>query len=246
MTSQADMSRPEPVLWEELVPGGNHWSGLMRRGTALRLTDLQGGANLSALFYNDDERLERYNMADTLKAQHTALLTRGHVLMSDMGRVLASITADDVGGHDAFCGVSDAALIREKYGERPFGAARNAMYRNGRDGLLIELGKWGLGKRDLVPGVNFFSRVIVGDEGDLSFAEGHSRAGATVGLRFDMDVLVVLSAAPHPLDPKPEYAPGPVLLTAWRAGLAAEDDYCRNFRPENARAFINTERYFAQ
>jgi len=237
---------PGACLWQETLPGGHHWSGLMRRGTALRLTDVEGGANLAAVFYNADQPLERYNMADTLKAQHTALLTRGHVLMSDMGRVLASISSDSVGGHDAFCGVSDAALIREKYGERPFGAARNQMYRNGRDGLLVELGKWGLGKRDLAPGVNFFSRVIVGDEGDLSFAEGHSRAGATVDLRFDMNVLVALSAAPHPLDPRSEYAPGPVLLTAWRAGLAAEDDYCRNFRPENARAFINTERYFAQ
>ncbi|MEW6765457.1 MAG: urea amidolyase associated protein UAAP1 [Pseudomonadota bacterium] len=246
MTSHADMSRPESILWEELIPGGNHWSGLMRRGTALRLTDIEGGANLSALFYNDDERLERYNMADTLKAQHTALLTRGHVLMSDMGRVLASITADSVGGHDAFCGVSDAALIHEKYGDCPFGTARNAMYRNGRDGLLIELGKWGLGKRDLVPNVNFFSRVIVDEAGDLQFASGHSQAGAYVDLRFDMNVLVVLSAAPHPLDTKPDYAPGPVKLTAWRAGLAAEDDDCRNFRPENTRAFINTERYFAQ
>ena len=28
------------VLWEEVVPGGNHWSGLMRRGTILRLTAL--------------------------------------------------------------------------------------------------------------------------------------------------------------------------------------------------------------
>lgn len=246
MTSQEDISRPESILWEELIPGGNHWSGLMRRGTALRLTDLHGGANASALFFNHDERLERYNMADTLKAQHTALLTRGHVLMSDMGRALASITEDGVGGHDAFCGVSDAALIHEKYGDRPFGAARNDMYRNGRDGLLIEMGKWGLGKRDLVPNVNFFSRVIVDEAGDLQFATGHSQAGAYVDIRFDMNVLVVLSAAPHPLDPKLEYAPGPVMLTAYRAGLAAEDDYCRNFRPENARAFINTERYFAQ
>ena len=40
------------VLWEEIIPGGNHWSGLIRRGTALRITDLEGGANLAALFYN--------------------------------------------------------------------------------------------------------------------------------------------------------------------------------------------------
>ncbi len=47
------------VLWEDTIPGGNHWSGLMRRGSALRLTDQGGGANLSALFYNPEDKLER-------------------------------------------------------------------------------------------------------------------------------------------------------------------------------------------
>ena len=53
----------------------------MRRGVTLRLTDLEGGANFSALFYNFEEKTERYNMPDTLKAQHTAFLTRGHCVL---------------------------------------------------------------------------------------------------------------------------------------------------------------------
>jgi uncharacterized protein YcgI (DUF1989 family) len=64
------------MLWEETIPGGAHWSFQMKRGSALRITDVAGGANLSALFYNMEEKLERYNMADTLKAQHTAHLTK--------------------------------------------------------------------------------------------------------------------------------------------------------------------------
>ena len=55
----------------------------------LRITDTSGAACVSALFYNAREPLERYNMADTLKAQFTAFLTTGRVLFSDMGRVLA-------------------------------------------------------------------------------------------------------------------------------------------------------------
>ena len=64
-------------------------------------------------------------------------------------------------------------------------------------------------------------------------------------LRFDMDVLLVLTAAPHPFVEKGAYEPKPVKLTAWRAGIAPADDYCRNFRGENQRAFENTARYFA-
>ena len=72
--------------------------------SVLRLTDVEGGACVSALFYNADDPLERYNMPDTLKAQYTAFLTAGRVLYSDMGRVLCSIVADTCGWHDTISG----------------------------------------------------------------------------------------------------------------------------------------------
>lgn len=241
---RSDGLDPALQLWEELVPGGGHWSGAMKRGTTLRLTDTKGGANVSALFFNQEEKLERYNMADTLKAQHTAHLTRGCVCYSDMGRVLCSITADTCGWHDTICGVMDAQQLARKYGAQRFQEHRNSMYRSGRDGMLIELGKYGLGRRDLVANVNLFSKVIVNEQGDLRFQPGNSKAGDYLDLRFEMNTLVILSTAPHPLDPSPEYAPKRVRLTAWRSGTPGKDDYCRNFRPENQRGFYNTEVLF--
>jgi uncharacterized protein YcgI (DUF1989 family) len=117
------------------------------------------------------------------------------------------------------------------------------MYRNGRDGLLIELAKWGLGVRDLVPSVNFFSKVVPDADGALSHVPGHSVAGSHVDLRFEMDTLVVLSSAPHPLDARPDYAPADVRLSATLAAPVAADDACRLQCAQNGRAFINTERY---
>jgi uncharacterized protein len=232
------------LLWEEIIPGGAHWSFQMKRGSALRITDMEGGANLSSLFYNLDEKLERYNMPDTLKAQHTAHLTKGFVCYSDMGRVMASIVEDSCGWHDTICGMSNAALVEKKYGKAAYQQYRNEMYRNARDSFLIELGKWGLGKRDIVPNVNFFSKVSADDTGNLHYQANHSRAGDFVELRFEMNVLVVLSACQHPLDPNAQYAPRPVQLQAWRCGTPNDGDYCRNFRPENVRGFYNTELLF--
>jgi urea carboxylase-associated protein 2 len=187
---------PDVLLWEELLPGGNHWSGRLRRGSALRLTDCQGGANLSGLFFNAEQPLERYNMPDTLKSQHTAFLTAGHVCQSDMGRVLCSITADSLGWHDTWCGVSDADMVRARYGATNYQHQRNAMHRNGRDNLLIELAKWGLGPRDLVPCVNFFSKVVPDADGALRHVGGHSVAGSYVDLRFEMDTWSCSAAPP--------------------------------------------------
>ena len=205
--------------------------------------DLDAGANLSMVLYSAKEKLERYNMPDTLKSQHTAYLTAGYVCQSDMGRVLCSITADSLGWHDTWCGVSDAAMVTSRYGEKNYQQHRNAMHRNGRDNLLIELAKWGLGPRDLVPCVNFFSKVVPDDTGALRHVPGHSVAGSHVDLRFEMDTLVVLSSAPHPLDANPVYAPSDVRLSAYRAAPVAADDACRTRCAQNGRAFTNTERY---
>lgn len=230
----------KPVLFSELVPGGAHWSYVLPRGTTLRITALEAGANFSCVLYSAKEKLERYNMPDSLKAQHTAHYTKGHVLMSDMGRALASITADTLGWHDPLGLLLDNRLT-EKYGQLNYQTARNGMYRSGRDGLLIEIGKYGLSKRDLIAPVNVFSKVSVDAEGQFHFAEQHAKAGDYIDLRLDMDVILAYSTAPHPLDPAKAYAPKKVGLALWRSGPAPADDVCRAFRPECARALHNSD-----
>jgi urea carboxylase-associated protein 2 len=231
-------------LWLQTLQQGEHWSGILRRGTSLRLEALEAGANVAAMLYNYESLLERYNMADTLKAQHTAYLTAGCVCYSDMGRILCSITADSCGWHDTICGLSDAALVNSRFGATRFQEQRNDFRKNGRDSMLNELGKYGLGKRDLIANINFFSRVSVDDDGSLRFAPGHCRAGDSVDLRFEMHTLLVLSTCQHPLDPDPNYQPRSVRLRAWYSGTAPPRDPCRDRCGENARGFHNTEMMF--
>jgi urea carboxylase-associated protein 1 len=87
--------------------------------------------------------------------------------------------------------------MRAKYGEHGYQQYRNGMYRSGRDGLLIEIGKYGLTRRDLVAPVNFFSKVSV-DGRPLRLPPRPRPAGDHVDLRLDMDVIVAVSAAPTP------------------------------------------------
>ena len=229
------------TMWSEIVPGGGHWSWRMPRGSAIRFVALEDGPNVSAVLYSALEKLERYNMPDSLKAQHTAHYQAGHVLMSDMGRSLASVTADSLGWHDPLGALLDNERLALKYGERRYEDARNGMYRSGKDGLLIEIGKYGLSKRDLIAPVNLFSKVSVDAQGRFQFAAQHAKAGDFVELRFDMDVIFAISTAPHALDPNPVYAPKKVGLLAWRCGAAPANDACRAFRPENARALHNSD-----
>jgi len=233
-----------PLLTQTLTHAGM-WSAVVSRGKTIRLTDLEGGANVGLLLYNADLTVERYNMPDTLKGQHIFHLRHPYCLHSDMGRVLASITHDTAGWHDTVCGCSDAKLVAEKYGAKTYQAARNDFHRNGRDCFLIELAKWGLGPRDLVPNINLFSKIVADDAGRLAFIPGHSKAGGHVDLRFEMNTLVVLNTCQHPLDSDPQYHPRPVRLEVFRSPPPAADDPCRRSRPENERAFVNTENYYA-
>ena len=231
-------------LYEETLPGGGTASFILRRGHSLRITDLEGNANVALMLLNADQPSERLNVPDTLKGQHTAKLTAGHCLYSDMGRVLAAITADTCGWHDSLGGVSNAEEVREKYGAGRYQELRNGFYRNGTDNLLVELGKWDLNLQDLLMVVNLFSKITVDDEGAFHFVPDNSRAGNYIELFAPMDTLVVLTALQHPLDPHPHYAPKPVQITQgqWRADAGSAK--CRASRPENARAFLNTERFY--
>jgi urea carboxylase-associated protein 2 len=233
---------PKLQLWESTLPAGAHWSAILQCGHSLRIVDMEGGANVSAVFFSAAEPLERYNMPDTLKAQHTAYLTKGFVCYSDMGRILCSIAEDTCGWHDTICGVSNAKLVTEKYGAARYQEHRNDYHKNGYDSLLNEVAKYGLGRRDLSGNVNFFSKVTVDDAGALQFQSGHSRAGSFVDLRFEMTTIVALSTCQHPLDPDRKYQPRSVQLIAWESGTAPRDDICRRRCPENERGFTNTER----
>ncbi len=232
------------ILYEQVVEGGWNWSGIIRKGNAVRLTDIQGGANVSALFYNAADGKERYNMGDTLKIQHISYLCAGRCIYSDMGRILMSITEDSCGWHDVICGVSDKELIERRFGKKPYQDCHNGFHRNGYDSLLIELAKHGMGRRDFTETVNFFSKVRVDREGALSFVEKFSQPGDSVVLRAEIDTLLILDAGMHPLNPAPAYQARPVRLTLTPCSPAAPDDPCRTFCPENQRGFINTERYW--
>jgi uncharacterized protein len=234
------------ILLDEKIPGGGYWHGIVKRGNTLRIVDLEGSMGVSLICYNADSPIERLNVADTSKIQFNAFLKKGMVLYSDMGRILFSITEDNSGYHDLICGCSNAATNRAKYGEGEYNKYGNNDYNNSRDNFLKALGKRGLTKKDLMPNLNLFSRVVVRPNGDLEYGIDCEKAGNFVDLRAEMNVLVVISNCPHVLHPSREYNPKPIQVTVWKSLTPTADDLCRNANPEVVRGFINTDALFTQ
>jgi uncharacterized protein len=237
------------VFYTTTMPGNGHWSLELRRGTFMKITDIEGGANVGMLFYNPRNLLERYNAPDTLKCQHTFKLQRGNCLYSDMGRIFASIigdySANGAGNwHDTICGNSNAELIEKKFGKRDYQKDRNQWLQNGTDAFLVELAKYGLGRADMASNINWFSKVIADDSGQIKLDTQNQAAGNSVTLRFEMDTLVVLHTCPHPMNPASSYPFTSVKVELGEADPVSDDDFCKNFRPENQRGFQNNALYY--
>jgi urea carboxylase-associated protein 2 len=231
---------PDALVWAENVAGGNYTHKVLARGTEVRLTDLAGDACAHILLYVADRPWERLNAADTVKVLWNAYVGEGHLLLSDQGRVLASVVADSSGRHDALCGTSTAARNTALYGDgSPQGPSPA-----GRELLKLAALKNGLEPRDLPPSLSFFQAVRVVADGKLEFT-GSAGPGASVTLRAEQPLTVLIANVPHPVDPRPEYVCTPLEVLAWRAQPTAPGDRLWDATPEGRRAFLNTADHLA-
>lgn len=224
------------MLWDETLAPGGYAAKRLDRGARLRLVDLDGDACVSMLLFSAERPIERLNVADTLKVQWNAYLGAGRLLLSDMGKVMMSVLEDTAGTHDAFCGASNAASNAARYGE----GDNWGPHPSARDRFLLATAKFGLGRKDIHPCVNWFKGVRIGADGATQFVSSGS-AGQQLTLRAEMDVIVVLANCPHVLDPRPDYTVTPVRAAAWRGPPTPPDDPIRNATPEGLRAFLNVE-----
>lgn len=227
------------LTWAEVVAGGNYTNKILARGTTLRLTDLQGDACAHVLLFNADQPWERLNVADTVKVPWQAYLSAGHPLLSDQGRVLATLVGDDAQGHhDALTGTTSRLANEARYGDGEAQGPSPA----GRELLLLGALKHGLGPRDVPPSLSFFQGVRVTDDGTLRFA-GSAGPGASVTLRAELPLVVLIANVPHPLDPRKPYLCTALEVLAWRGAATAPDDPLWTATPEAERAYLNTMDY---
>jgi urea carboxylase-associated protein 1 len=209
---------PAQASLDHYLPAGEPWLHRVARGQTLRIVDLEGNQAVDTIFYNADDTLESYSVTDTLQAQGGIYLSTGSVLMSNRGRPMLTIVADTCGRHDTLGGACAAESNTVRY------AAQKKFMHSCRDNYLLALlhADNGMGKRDLVPNVNFFMNVPVTPDGGLRFADGLSAPGKYVELRAEMDVLVLVSNCPQLNNPCNAYNPTPVRFVIWDAVHAEE------------------------
>lgn len=202
---------PDPVaggrvVSDEVVPARAAWSAVVAAGRTLRIVDLAGNQAVDCLLYRADDLTERYSAAATIVAQRNIFLVTGSRLLSNEGTPMMTITATSCAYHDTIGGACSRESNTLRYGHHT--AHQHACV----DNFLDEGGRWGLGKRDLVPNINWFMNVPVGGDGTLGIVDGISAPGLAVDLRADMDVLVLVSNCPQINNPCNGFDPTPIRL----------------------------------
>ncbi|MBY4573572.1 urea carboxylase [Gordonia paraffinivorans] len=233
---------PAALTWAETVPGGRYTSKVLARGTRLRLHDVDGAACAHVLLWRADAPWERLNVADTVKVPWQAYLGAGHPLLSDQGRVLATVVADDSGRHDALCGTTTLAGNTAKYGDGHVHSASPA----GREMFVLAAAKHGLTPTDVPPSVSFFHGVRVDEDGSLR-STGSAGPGKSVDLILHLPCVVAIANTAHPVDPSPTFDTTSVEVLAWRAtaDLDALLAGVADTEPEYQRAVANSEDVWA-
>ncbi|MGY0501666.1 DUF1989 domain-containing protein [Nocardia sp. FBN12] len=202
---------PATVVVAQRIPSGGYANVVLGRGTRVRLADPSGTTCAHLFLLRAEASWERLNVADTVKVPWQAYLSAGHPLLSDQGRVLATVLADTSGHHDTLCGPTT----------------------DGRHQLHVAGAKQGLEPRDIGPSIALFRGARVAPNGAIE-PTGNGPVGATIDLLVHLPLTLLVANAPHPLDDRPT---GDLDLLAW----SAPTDRVTNADPEYRRAVDNTE-----
>ncbi|MCP1611664.1 urea carboxylase-associated protein 1 [Azospirillum lipoferum] len=211
MTKESTLS-PEAAVYRKIVPAGDYWMEVVRKGQIFRIVDLEGNQAADTLFYSAADPAERYSAVDTIREQRNVYLSVGTKLISTQGNPMLEIVADTVGRHDTLGGAcaTESNTVRYALEKKCMHACRDSWML-----AVAENEQFGLTKRDITHNINFFMNVPVTPDGGLTFADGVSGPGKYVEMRAEMDVIVLISNCPQLNNPCNDYNPTPIEVLVW-------------------------------
>jgi urea carboxylase-associated protein 1 len=206
-----DINQPPATAQDYLVPAEEPWSGIVRKGQTIRIVDSEGQQAVDTIFYRAGDFAERYSAQDTLRVQGAAYVGIGTKLISNEGNVMLIMVGDTCGRHDTSAGACSCESNTVRFGH-------DTKYLHAcRDNFVLEVTKHGMGKRDIVPNMNFFMNVPIQPSGQMTIVDGLSKPGDYVELVAEMDVLCVISNCPQINNPCNGFNPTPIRVLIWDA-----------------------------
>lgn len=205
---------PARAIYDFTIPANKPWTGIIRRGQVLRIVDLEGQQAVDTLFYSAADTSERYSAQDTILEQGAPYVTTGTRLVSNVGRVMATVIADTCGRHDTSAGACSCEANTVRFGH-------HTKYMHAcRENFIIAMAAHGMTRRDIVPNINFFMNVPIEPDGKLAIVDGVSQPGDHVDILAAMDVIAAISNCPQVNNPCNGFNPTPVRVMIFDPAVA--------------------------
>jgi hypothetical protein len=175
-----------------VIPERSGTAFRLPQGAMLTVIDPKGEQVADLLAYNADDVGEVISSGRTLDYAETIRLTAGDKLYSNRSRVMLTIIADDVGRHDFLLTPCSIDTFLHFYPDLP-------PHRGCFGNLAEALAPYGIGPDQIPVAFNCFMNVPVdGDSGKLKVLPPTSKAGDTIVLRAEMDLIIGLTACSAP------------------------------------------------
>ena len=160
---------------------------VLRVGQTLEVIDPLGEQVADLVAFSKDDDAEWLSSGRTIDYNNTIYLTTGHILYSNRSSPMLTITADSVGRHDFLytpCSPETFAIIYNHPGHHP------SCFEN----LARSLQPFGVEPDRIPTTFNIFMNVQVAPDGALTISAPRSKAGDSISLRAEMDLIVGLTA----------------------------------------------------
>jgi uncharacterized protein YcgI (DUF1989 family) len=159
----------------------------LRAGQLLRVVDLEGEQVADLTAFNFSDKSEWLSSGRSIDYANRIYLTKGDLLYSNRSRPMFAIVEDDVGRHDFLltpCSAETFQIIYKSAEPRP------SCFNN----LATHLAPFGIAPDSIPTTFNIFMNVEIDAGGELKILPPRSKAGDSIVLRAEMDLIVGLTA----------------------------------------------------
>jgi len=193
------------IVSEIVVPAGEGRGVIVGAGHLLDIIDLEGQQVGDLVAWRRADPREYMSPTHTVSCNASLRLGRGAQLFTNRRNPIFTILRDDVGMHDIIVPCCDPERYRRDFGRQD----HRSCLRN------LEEARDRLGESFDIRGEqawNVFMHNRVTAEGKVVTDQAAHRAGATISLRAEMEVVALLSACPQDLTPCNAFHPTPMKL----------------------------------
>src|SRR3954469_4261031 len=159
----------------------------LERGQHLRVIDIEGEQVSDLTAFARDDKTEWLSSGRSIDYANTIYLTIRHVLYTNGSQPIFTIVADDVGRHDFLltpCSRETFEIIYNHEGHHP----------SCLENLATNLARFGITADAIPTTLNIFMNVPVAVDGTIKVLPPLSKAGDSIVLRAEMDLIVGLTA----------------------------------------------------